>query len=621
MNGVIIKLDHGDGFEMNIKELSKYRVHTRNVFFALVLLFAWPVSGMAEPLQNQLKNSPSPYLAIHGDDPVAWQEWNPATLELARKQNKLLFVSIGYFSCHWCHVMQAESYKNAAIAALINESFIPVKVDRELEVALDAEMIAYAQGIIGSAGWPLNVFITPEGYPLYAILYEKPDRFSVMLSALGNEWQKDSAGLRAIAQKTAPAARVIRKIKPDAALALNYRRQLVQESLAQADLLSGGINTPRKFPVAPQLAVLLEIEALQHDAKLAEWLRLTLDQMAAMGLRDHVGGGFFRYTIDPDWHTPHFEKMLYDNAQLAMIYLRAAKIFNQPAYRDIAIETLDFMLAEMRIEGAFVTSISALDELGREGGTYLWTEAQLKTILDPEEIALVTRIWGMESAAEFDLGYLPMNRKQASLAEQKIMKQIYDKLLQRRKAGSVPRDIKLLAGLNGLALAAFSEAAGIASRFRKAADDLRAFFVTYLWQNSTLQKGISKQQQLGPADLEGYAYTAYGLMRYAKLTGNSGDVKTASQIAQIAWQKFHTPQGFLLEEKSELAKPFYHGVVEDGPLPSPSSMLINVSLRSGEKVQRDKAREALADGDVLQKQGLFWFASQVSSLNLLFQKN
>ncbi len=326
------------------------------LFGAICLFFAWQAPGVAAQLVNQLKNSPSPYLAIHWDDPVAWQEWSPATLELARKENKLLFVSIGYFSCHWCHVMQAESYRNAEIAAVINQGYIPVKVDRELEVALDAKMIAYARSTLGSAGWPLNVFITPEGYPLYATLYEKPDRFSDILTALSNEWKKDSAGLKAIAQKAGAVERTIKKIQPTAALAVNYRNQLVQETLAQADLLSGGIDTPRKFPLSPQLAALLEIEERHHDPKLAEWLRLTLDQMIHGGLRDHLAGGFFRYTIDPDWRTPHFEKMLYDNAQLAMIYLRAARIFKNPAYREIAIETLDFMLSEMRVGAAFVTS-------------------------------------------------------------------------------------------------------------------------------------------------------------------------------------------------------------------------------------------------------------------------
>ena len=160
-----------------------------------ILSFYFQNSIYAQAPENRLKDSPSPYLAAHGSDPVEWQEWNPATLELARKENKLLFVSIGYFSCHWCHVMQAESYRNPEIAALINKNFIPVKVDREIDVALDAEMIAYAQTTLGRAGWPLNVFITPEGYPLYSILYEPPERYKLMLNSLGTEWLKDSAGL------------------------------------------------------------------------------------------------------------------------------------------------------------------------------------------------------------------------------------------------------------------------------------------------------------------------------------------------------------------------------------------------------------------------------------------
>lgn len=609
---------------MNGSKFIAYYSHVRKICAAMILLFAWQMSSLAQPLVNQpplvnqLKSSPSPYLAIHGDDPVAWQAWSPATIELARKQNKLLFVSIGYFSCHWCHVMQAESYRHAEIAALINQHFIPVKVDRELEVALDAEMIAYTQALHGAAGWPLNVFITPEGYPLYATLYEKPDRFNEILTTLSSEWQKDPAGLKALAQKGVKAEQPLKKIKPTPALALKYRKQLVTETLAQADQLGGGLNLPSKFPVAPQLAALLEIEARQHDAKLAEWLRLTLDQMARGGLRDHVAGGFFRYTVDPDWHTPHFEKMLYDNAQLAMIYLRAARIFNHPAYRDIAIETLDFLLAEMRVGAAFVTSTSALDMQGREGGIYLWTEEQLKLILKHDEYVLVARIWGMDTPAEFDLGYLPMNRKQPTLAEQKSLTEIYRKLMQLRQERGIPKDSKLLAGLNGLALAAFSEAAVLAPRYRQAADELRAYIVESLWQNGELHKGMSRQQLLGQGDLEAYAYTASGLLRYAQLSGNASDAKTAIQIANVAWHKFHTPRGFLLEQGSELAKPFYQAVVEDGPLPSPSSVLIDTSLRTGDKALRDKARNALADGEALQKQGLFWFASQVTALNRLF---
>ena len=589
-----------------------------------VLLFPWLNFSHAQaaeslpPLVNQLKNSPSPYLALHGEDPVAWQEWNPATLERARKENKLLFVSIGYFSCHWCHVMQAESYRNAETAALINENFIPVKVDRELEVALDAEMIAYAQGILGSAGWPLNVFITPEGYPLYAILYEQPVRFRLMLDSLAKEWQKDSAGLKAIAQKSVKPELPIKRIKPTAVLAEKYRLQLVQEALEQADMLSGGISVPRKFPLSPQLSALLEIEAQHHDAKLAEWLRLTLDQMMNGGLRDHLAGGFFRYTVDPNWQRPHFEKMLYDNAQLAIIYLRAARILNRPVYRAIGIETLDYLLSEMRVGNGFITSISALGEKGKEGESYLWTEAQLKAVLDNNEFGLVARIWGMDTPSEFELGYLPLNRIEPSRDEGKRLQVLYPRLLKVRKARISPKDTKLLAGLNGLALAAFSEAADIAPRFRQAADELCSFILDELWHNGELQKGVSNGQSLGVADLEGYAYVSSGLLRYGQLSNNAADIQIARQITQIAWQKFFTPRGFVLEQKSELARPYYLEVIEDGPLPSVSSVLIDTSIRTGDKALKAKAEEAL--GFTLQNRAAFWHASQVSALNHLFAK-
>ncbi len=588
------------------------------LFVAGALLLAVQVSGLAQPLENHLQDSSSPYLAAHGSDPVALQEWSPATLALARRENKLLFVSIGYFSCHWCHVMQAESYKNAEIAALINQNFIPVKVDRELDVALDAEMIAFAQATLGNAGWPLNVFITPEGYPLYVTLYEKPERLGIILSSIGKEWLADSAGLNALIKKSVKKERPNKKVKPSSVLAEQYRKQLVQETLSQADLMSGGLNVPRKFPLSPQLSALLEIEAGEHNAKLAEWLRLTLDQMAGGGMHDHLAGGFFRYTTDQLWQRPHFEKMLYDNAQLAMIYLRAAQIFKQPAYRDIAFETLDFMLYEMRVGGGFITSISAVDDKGNEGGAYLWTEEQLKAVLDKEEYLLVARVWGMSSVSEFDFGYLPVNHQDPTLDEQKRLQEIYPKLMRVRKERVVPKDTKLLAGLNGIVLEALSEAAVFDPRYRQAADELSLFMLKNFWQNDTLYKGISNQQLLGQGDLEAYAYSASALMHYAQLRGNAEEGRIARQIAKLAWQKFYTPHGFLLEQGVELAKPYYQAVIEDGPLPSPSSVLIKMSLQSGDKELRKLAISALADGDASLKRGMFWFSTQVIALNRLF---
>ncbi len=607
----------------NFKSSGLFRA-SYHFYFFVVLICLWQNFSYAQAtenlpqLVNLLSNSPSPYLAAHGDDPVAWQEWSPATLERARRENKLLFVSIGYFSCHWCHVMQAESYKNAETAALINKYFIPVKVDRELEVALDAQMIAYAQGLLGAAGWPLNVFITPEGYPLYATLYEQPLRFRLKLDTLGKEWQKDSAGLQAIAKNSAQAEEPVKRIKPTVQLAEKYRLQLQQEALEQADMLSGGISVARKFPLSPQLAVLLELEAGHHDAKLAEWLRLTLDQMMSGGLHDQLGGGFFRYTTDTGWQRPHFEKMLYDNAQLAVIYLRAARILNNPAYRDIAIQTLDFMLTEMRANGAMISSISAVDDKGNEGGGYLWTQEQLKCVLDENEIKTLRTLWGMEKPSDFEFGYLPVDRSVAKADDSKHLLQIYPKLLQARNSRILPKDTKLLASLNGLALTAFSEAADTAPRFAQAADELRAFLVDNLWQKGELLKGMSNGQTLGQAGLEGYAYVASGLMHYAHYRNDKGDAKIAGQIMLAAWQKFYTAKGFVLEQKSELAKPYYQGLIEDGPLPSPSALLIDASLATADKRLRAKAVDALGFDYTLRNNGFFWNASQVYALNRLF---
>lgn len=221
------------------------------------LLSALPVSA----LENQLAHHPSPYLALHGHDPVAWQEWNAATVQRARKEGKLLFVSIGYFSCHWCHVMQRESYKNVEIAKLLNTYFIPVKVDREINGALDTELQAFAEATRGQTGWPLNIFITPEGYPLTALLYASPQDFLQYLTRLSARWQQESPALAQAAKAAAPEipTEQVQEAKFAPQIALIYQQRLVNEALSQADLFRGGFGTANKFPQSPQMAALLEI--------------------------------------------------------------------------------------------------------------------------------------------------------------------------------------------------------------------------------------------------------------------------------------------------------------------------------------------------------------------------
>lgn len=263
--------------------------------FALLLAaLCLPLNAAASALTNRLAQHPSPYLALHGSDPVAWQEWNADTVTRARRENKLLFVSVGYFACHWCHVMQRESFKNAQIAALLNRDYIPVKVDREINSGLDDALQTFSAQLNGIAGWPLNAFITPEGYPMFVVLYATPDEFRTQITHLNRRWVADRAGLRNMARQAAlPPARPPVDVPLTRERAERAWQQFVASAWKEADTLHGGFGQISKFPMAPQLHALLERQARQPDAKLDEFLRQTFDQMANRGLRDHVGGGFF----------------------------------------------------------------------------------------------------------------------------------------------------------------------------------------------------------------------------------------------------------------------------------------------------------------------------------------
>ncbi|MEJ5210462.1 MAG: DUF255 domain-containing protein [Burkholderiales bacterium] len=581
----------------------------------LLMLGVLPVA--AEPLTNQLRHHPSPYLALHGTDPTAWQEWNAHTVARARRENKLLFVSLGYFSCHWCHVMQRESYRDPKIAAFLNAHFIPVKVDRELNPALDAELQAFAEATRGQSGWPLNVFITPEGYPLFAVLYAPPAEFLQAVERLAARWQAEGPQLARLAREAAlPLPQPI-TVEPRFAprIAVLYRQRLVEEALAQADPFHGGFGKVSKFPHTPQLAALLEIQERAPDPRLADFLRLTLDQMVRLGLRDHVAGGFFRYTVDPDWHTPHFEKMLYDNAQLARLYLDAARVLNRPEYRRIAHETLDFMLETLREpSGAFITSTSAVDGEGREGGAYLWDKTELARLLDPADYALVERVWGLGQPTPFELGYLPMELVAPTDQEAARLATVYARLKAERARRVLPRDEKLLAGLNGLALTALARAAQDDPRYRPAARAVRDFLVERLMTDAGLIKGIAGGQRLGPADLEDYAYVAEGLLAHAALANDAADRERAQALVTRAWELFHGPRGWTLDAEPLLARPYYQRIVPDGPTPAPAAVLIRASLSLGGKALRTRALQALNVGYETLDQGVFWYASQVAAM-------
>jgi uncharacterized protein len=562
-----------------------------------VLLFMWLLvwlapPGLAASLHNSLRGHASPYLALHGQDPVAWQEWNAETVARARREDKLLFVSLGYFSCHWCHVMQQESYRDPAIAALLNRHFIPVKVDRELNAALDATLIEFASRLNGVAGWPLNAFVTPDGYPAYAVLYQPPAEFKTLLKTLVSDWRTQADALKQAARDAAPASSSpshlpIRKLDADSV------RQLQQAYLAEvwrrADSLQGGFSQVSKFPMPSHLAQLLEIHARQRDPHLAEFLQLTLDQMARRGLRDHVNGGFFRYTVDPDWRTPHFEKMLYDNAQLAPIYARAAEVFKRPDYLALAHQTLDFMLDTLGSpEGGFYTATSALDRRGREGGAYLWQPAALSRLVKPAEFDLLRKVWRLDAPAPFALGYLPQEQGELSAAERTRLQPILVRLSAVGRNREAPLDSKINAGLNGLALSAFSRAGQGVPRFEVAAHKLRGYLERRLINQGKLAKTRAGKRLFPDAELDDYAYVVAGLDDYARTHRDPSAGKLAKVLAQQAWARFFSAGGWQREANPLLATLRPQPALPDGALPSAASRLI-VATRSLLRTQPDFA--------------------------------
>jgi uncharacterized protein YyaL (SSP411 family) len=553
----------------------------RTIAATLLLILLLPIPVWAAAPVNRLADHPSPYLALHGHDPVAWQEWNADTVARARRENKLLFVSVGYFACHWCHVMQRESYKNPQIAAVLNRDFIPVKVDRELNSGLDDALQTFSARLAGVAGWPLNAFVTPDGYPAYVILYAPPDDLLKLLTRISGRWASDKASLQRLALQVAPPPALRPSSVPlSAARTERSWQQFMTGVWGEADTLHGGFGQVSKFPMAPQLHALLERQAQQPDAKLADFLRLTFDQMAARGMRDHVGGGFFRYTVDPGWDTPHFEKMLYDNAHLTTLYLRAATVLHQPRYREIARSTLDFMQDELLdSSGGLYSSTSAVDEKGREGATYLWEPDELKQRLSPEAYAAIRRVWRLDVARGFDEGYLPAEYNAPTANERQLLAEAARILRPVRRARSLPKDDKLNAGLNGLALSAFSQAIQLDPAYRQRADRLQHFLLTRLARDGRLMKAMARGKVLPHAELEDYAYVAQGLLDHADATGNVQSRVRARQFAQTAWKLFWSEQGWKREAQPLLATLQPERVLADGALYSPSDVLILASLR------------------------------------------
>jgi uncharacterized protein len=415
-------------------------------------------------MPNRLAQETSPYLLQHRDNPVDWYPWGPEALQRAREEDRPILLSVGYSACHWCHVMERESFEDEATAAYMNEHFVNVKVDREERPDVDAIYMEAVQAISGHGGWPMTVFLDPDGVPFYGGTYFPPDEsrgmpsFQMVMEAVVHAFETKREEIRERAPVTRERLGAIGAVEPRAGLPGTAElEQAAQRLLAAADRRNGGFGGAPKFPPASSLALLLA----RGETEVVE---LTLDRMLAGGIYDQLGGGFARYSVDPVWLVPHFEKMLYDNGLLARAYLHGWQALGHERYRRVCEETLDWMLREMRgPEGGFYSALDA-DSEGAEGKFYVWTPAQIREVLG-EAAEPVIAYYGVSEGGNFEGANILHLAAGADAAAPEGLTEARQALLEARAQRVWPGlDDKRLTSWNALAIAALADAGAVLGR-------------------------------------------------------------------------------------------------------------------------------------------------------------
>ncbi len=524
--------------------------------------------GPAHHHTNRLADETSPYLLQHAHNPVDWYPWGQEAFERARAEDKPILLSVGYSACHWCHVMAHECFENEETAGLMNALFVNIKVDREERPDVDALYMQATQALTGGGGWPMTVFLTPDGAPFFAGTYFPPrDRygmpgFPTVLRHVSEAYRdrREDVERQAEAFREFYREQGGLRLRPSPDLDLRALRldpaplaDAADRLLAQMDAVNGGFGRAPKFPHPMGLDLLLRVETrLRAGSLVAPDLRgrllplveLTLDHMAAGGIYDQVGGGFHRYSVDARWQVPHFEKMLYDNALLARTYLAAFQLTGRPRYRGVCIEILDYVLREMTDPAGGFYSTQDADSEGVEGKFYLWDRDDLRATLPAAECALAERLFGVTAEGNFEghnilrivepledaAAALGLTESQARGMVGSIRCQLYGRRAERVPPG---RDDKVIAGWNGLMLRAMAEAARALGRddYRTAAEANAAFLLESLTTDGHLRRTWRAGRAKGEAYLEDEAAVAGGLISTYEGTGNPRWLTAARALA------------------------------------------------------------------------------------------
>ncbi|RLW68201.1 MAG: thioredoxin, partial [gamma proteobacterium symbiont of Stewartia floridana] len=543
---------------------------------------------------NQLILEDSPYLLQHAHNPVDWHPWSEAAFQKAKQENKPIFLSIGYSTCHWCHVMERESFENLPIAALLNRDFIAIKVDRESHPDVDEVYMTAVMLMTGHGGWPMSSFLTPEGKPFYGGTYYTPEQFTSLLQQVNQLWKERPDDVIAQAEKVADAVAESNRLRGEAkALDEGVIAQALKSMQNAFDEIQGGFGQAPKFPREPWLYLLLDQAQRHGDQAALQMLTVTLDHMGRGGIYDQVAGGFHRYSTDYEWLVPHFEKMLYNQAHLSRIYLGAWRITGREDFRRIATQTLDYVLREMTSpDGGFYSATDA-DSEGEEGLFFTWTEDELNAALDKQQASLATTLYGVTPSGNFEgrnILHLPQtlaefaDEKQRSLSDLLTqLEQINQTLLENRNKRIPPlRDDKIVTSWNGMMITAFAQAADLLDNtsYRDAA--LKA--AEFLWQQNRYKPGYLWRVHLNgqssiAATQEDYAYLSESFLYLYDLTGEPLWLERAKELAGAMTGRFLDRQqgGFFMNEAEStitgMGRPKDEGA--DNAIPSGSSVAIH----------------------------------------------
>jgi uncharacterized protein YyaL (SSP411 family) len=588
--------------------------------------------GAGSRHRNRLAEESSPYLLQHASNPVDWYPWGDEAFARARHEGRPILLSVGYSSCHWCHVMAHESFEDPAIAAAMNDGFVNIKVDREERPDVDAVYMTATQALTGQGGWPMTVFLTPELEPFFAGTYFPPrdaygrPGFGTVLENVERAWREDRERVLESAGRVTERLReaVATSSRPAGDLPPSAPRDAVQQLRDAYDPTWGGFGGAPKFPSPTTLEFLLVHHALRGDGgdpSALEMVTHTLRRMAEGGIHDHLGGGFARYSVDERWLVPHFEKMLYDNAQLARLYVHASQLAtgedDRALFAGVARSTLDYLLSEMRDpEGGFYSAQDA-DSEGVEGKYFTWTPAQVTEVLGESDADAFGAVYGVTEAGNFadphhpELGQtnvLNLARPVADVAAERgepsealaaRIEEARRHLLAAREQRIRPGlDDKVLTSWNGLALAAFAEAGRVLDepRYVDAARANAEFIRGTMWRDGALlhsyRQGAAKVDGL----LEDYAYYGLGLVDLYRATGDIEWIEWAAALLEAILERFASRDGGLFFDSPEDGETLLlrQSSTIDAPTPSGNGAAALLALTLGRYYDRP-SWEAIAE--------------------------